>query len=202
MDRHRGWRPDGDQRRRRHPRTPHPGAARRADHPPAARRYRGQAGGDRRRRPAQPGRALQRPAARHARRRSGSRRTAHAAAGRGHRLAGHRLTRPGRRAAYRRCGADASRAGRADERRLLPVGARVLGALRALREASGDAARQRGRAASRPDGARHGDRLLGRRFDSNRPCCNRFPTVCMSGWRCCSTCWWVRSRGRSAHERV
>ena len=25
----------------------------------------------------------------------------------------------------------------------------------------------------------------------NRPCCNRFPTACMSGWRCCSTCWWA-----------
>ena len=23
----------------------------------------------------------------------------------------------------------------------------------------------------------------------NRLCCNRFPTVCISGWRCCSTCW-------------
>ena len=75
--------PTRDQRRRRHPRAPHPGAARCADHPAAAGRYRGQAGGDRRRRPAQPGRALQRSAARHSRRRSGSRRAAHAAAGRG-----------------------------------------------------------------------------------------------------------------------
>ena len=40
--------------------------------------------------------------------------------------------RPRRRAARRRRGADAAGAGRADERRLLPVGARVLGALRAF----------------------------------------------------------------------
>ena len=56
-------RPDRDQRRRRHSRTPHPGTARRAHHPAAAGQHRGQAGGDRRRRPAQPGGAVQRAAA-------------------------------------------------------------------------------------------------------------------------------------------
>ena len=65
-----------------------------------------------------------------------------------------------RRTADRRRGADASGAGRADERRILPVGARVLGALRTLGEAPGDAARQCGGPAPRPDGARYGDRLL------------------------------------------
>ena len=50
------------QRRRRHPRAPHPGAARRLHDPAAARPARGRAGGDRRRRPAQPGRPLQRAA--------------------------------------------------------------------------------------------------------------------------------------------
>ena len=54
----------GRQRRRRHPRAPHPGAARRVHDAPAPRRRRGRprrpAGRDRRRRPAQPGRPLQR----------------------------------------------------------------------------------------------------------------------------------------------
>ncbi len=34
----------------------------------------------------------------------------------------------------------------------------------------------------------------------NRQCCNRFPTECTSGWRCCSTCSSVRKRERSAHD--
>ena len=64
----------------------------------------------------------------HARRRGGARRAADAAAGRRRRLAGHRLARPRRRTAHRRRGADASGAGRADDRRLLPVRPGVLGA--------------------------------------------------------------------------
>src|SRR6185312_7601346 len=47
---------------------------------------------------------------------------------------------------------------------LLPVGARVLGALRAVGAATGDAARTRRGAASRPDGARYGDFVLGGRL--------------------------------------
>ena len=172
--------PVGDQRRRRHPRTSHPGAARRADHPPAARRHRGQAGGHRRRRPAQPGGPLQRPAAAHAGRRGGAGGAADAAAGRGVGLAGHRVARPGRRTARRRRGADAAGAGRADERRLLPVGPGVLGALRTVGEAAGACcpatrwcctpARCCAVWRSRP-------RSPTRR---NRLCCNRFPTVSMS----------------------
>jgi hypothetical protein len=48
MNGHPGWRSDRDQRRRRHPRTSHPGAAPRADDPAAAGQHRRQAGGDRR----------------------------------------------------------------------------------------------------------------------------------------------------------
>ena len=72
----------GRQRRRRHPRAPDAGAARRLHDAPAPRPGRGPAGHDRRRRPAQPGRALQRPAAAHPRRRGHPRRAADAAAGR------------------------------------------------------------------------------------------------------------------------
>ena len=57
------------QRRRRHPRAPDAGAARRVHDPAAARPARGRAGGDRRRRAAQPGRPLQRRPAAHPRRR-------------------------------------------------------------------------------------------------------------------------------------
>src|SRR5690606_12928412 len=89
---------------------------------------------------------------------------AHTAAGGGYRLAGHRVARSRRRTARRRRGADAAGAGRADERRLLPVGAGVLGALRAQRAAAGHAVRRRGGAASGSDAAGHGDRVHGGRF--------------------------------------
>ena len=83
-----------------------------------------------------------------------------------------------------------------------PSLARVLGALRAVGEAAGAAARATPWCCT-PDRCcaawRSRHRSPTRR---NRLCCNRFPTVCISGWRCCSTCWWVRSRRRSAHERV
>ena len=45
-----------------------------------------------------------------------------------------------------------------------------------------------------PDAARHGNIVVGGRFDRNRRCCNRFPTGSTSGWRCCSICWWAPSR--------
>ena len=70
------------QRRRRHPRAPDPGAARRVHDAAAARPARGPAGRDRRRRAAQPGRPLQRAAAAHPRRRGHPGRAADAAAGR------------------------------------------------------------------------------------------------------------------------
>ena len=72
-----------------------------------------------------------------------------------------RLPRLRRGAARRRRGADAAGAGRADERRLLPVGARVFGSLRAFRPAPGDAARPCRGAAPGTDGAWHGDRVFG-----------------------------------------
>ena len=117
-------------------------------------------------------------------------------------LAGDGQPRSGRRTARRRRGDDAAGAGRADERRVLPVGAGVLGDLRAVGETPGAAAGQRRGAAPRPDAARHGDRVIGGRFIASRLCCNRFPTVCMCGWRCCSTCWSGGSAPRQecAHE--
>ena len=83
------------QRRRRHPRAPHPGAARRVHDVAAPRRVeagraRGPPGRDRRRRAAQPGGAVQRPAAAHPRRRGDAGRAADAAAGRDRVLAGAR----------------------------------------------------------------------------------------------------------------
>ncbi len=78
--------------------------------------------------------------------------------------------------------------------------------LRAVRAAPGAAARARRRAAPGPDAARHGDRVVGGRFVASRLCCNRFPTVCTCGWRCCSICWSVPDQpaetGVSAHERA
>ena len=81
------------QRRRRHPRAPHPGAARRlhdvAPPRPSAGDLDGQ-GRDRRRRPAQPGGPLQRAAAAHARRRGHAGGAADPAPGRHRGLAGAR----------------------------------------------------------------------------------------------------------------
>ena len=80
----------GHQRRRRHPRAPDPGAAGRVHDAQPARPHRGPQGGDRRRRAAQPGGPVQRAAAAHAGRSRHAGRPAHAAAGRGDRLAGRR----------------------------------------------------------------------------------------------------------------
>ena len=73
----------GDQRRRRQPRAPDAGAARRADDPAPARVDRGPAGRDLRRRAALPRRALQHPAADRDGRAGARGRAADPAAGRG-----------------------------------------------------------------------------------------------------------------------
>ena len=70
------------QRRRRQPRAPDPGAARRADHPPPQGPPPGPDRGHLRRHPAQPGRALQHRAAQHHGRAGARGGAAHAAAGR------------------------------------------------------------------------------------------------------------------------
>ena len=70
----------------------------------------------------------------------------------------------------------------------------VLGALRAVRQAAGDDARPRGGACTRARCCaawRSRSRWPTRR---NPLCCNRFPTVCTCGWRCCSICWSARTR--------
>ncbi len=158
----------GGQRRRRHPRAPHAGAARRLhDAPPPVRR-RPRPGRppdhDRRRRAAQPGRPLQRAAADHARRPGHPGRPAHPAADRRRALAVRGVVRPGRRARQVRRGDDAAGAARADERRLLPHRARVRPPLRPGRPADGRAARARHRDAPRADEPRHGDHRRGRRL--------------------------------------
>ncbi len=112
---------------RRHPRTSDPGTAGRADHPPAPRRYRGPPGRHRRRRPAQPGGPVQRRPAEHPRRGGRAGGATDPAAGWGGRLGrSDDLPRPGRRTARCRRRDDAAGAGRADERRILPVGAGVF----------------------------------------------------------------------------
>src|SRR5690606_7910480 len=63
---------------------------------------------------------------------------------------------------------DAARAGRAHERRVLPVRPRVLDPIRTQRQARGVAAGARGDPASRPDAPRHGDRLPRRRRPAER----------------------------------
>ena len=122
-----------DQRRRRHPRAPDPGAARRlhdARRPGRPRRARGR---HRRRRPAQPGGPLQRAAAAHARRRGHPGRAADAAAGRGRTAGRADVVRPRRGAAQGRRGDDAAGAAGADERLVLPDRARVQPPLRPRR---------------------------------------------------------------------
>ena len=101
-----------------------PGAGR------AGRGARRAAGHHRRRRPAQPGGPVQRPAAAHARRRGDAGRAADPAAGRGRRLAVLGRLRPGRGAAQERRGDDAAGPAGADERRVLPQRARVQPPLR------------------------------------------------------------------------
>ena len=81
-------------------------------------------------------------------------------------LARHRLPRPRRRAARRRCRVDAAGAGRANDRRLLPLGKGVLRAIRTFGEAAGPAARKCRRPSPGTDAARHGDFVLCRRLDA------------------------------------
>ena len=152
------------QRRRRHPRAPHPGAARRVHDVAAPRQPRRPPGGDRRRRAAQPGGALQRAAAEDARRRGHARRAADAAAGRRRGLGRRDVLRPRRGAAEGRRGDDAARAAGADERRVLPDGARVQPPLRPRRPPDGDPAGPHDRDAPRPDDPRHGDHRRRRRL--------------------------------------
>ncbi|CAA9254904.1 MAG: Aspartate carbamoyltransferase, partial [uncultured Blastococcus sp.] len=152
------------QRRRRHPRAPHPGPARRLHDPASAGPARGRAGGDRRGRAAQPGGPLQRLAAAHAGRRGHRRGPAHAAAGGGGHLAGRGRLRPRRGAAQGRRGDDAAGPGRADERQLLPERPRVQPPLRAGRPPHGHPRRRRDRHAPRADEPRDGDRRRGGRL--------------------------------------
>ena len=138
------------QRRRRHPRAPHPGPARRLHHAPPHGPARGPAGHHRRRRAAQPGGPLQRPAAGHAR------------------VPRPRLVAPptllpvgveswpcsisydlDARAAQERRRDDAAGPARADERVVLPDRAGVLPAVRPRRQPHGHPARRRDRDASR-----------------------------------------------------
>ena len=157
------------QRRRRHPRAPHPGAARRV-HDVAAPgrstgRARGPPGRDRRRRAAQPGGPLQRAAAAHPRRRGHPGRAADAAAGRHRHLAGRDVVRPRRGDPQGRRRDDAAGPARTDERRVLPDRARVLPALRARRPPDGDPPGPHDRHAPGPDGPRHGDHRGRRRLE-------------------------------------
>ena len=96
--------------------------------PPQGHRSGRPPGGDRRRRPAQPGRPLQRAAAADARGRGHPGRAAHAAPGRRRGLGGRDVLRPRRGAAQGRRGDDAAGPARADERVVLPDRARVLAA--------------------------------------------------------------------------
>ena len=121
-------------------------------------------GRHRRRRAAQPGGALQRPAAADPRRRGDPGRAADAAAVRRRHVGCHHVVRPRRGAAQGRRGDDAPRAAGADERRVLPDGARVQPALRHGRTPDGDAPGPHDRDAPRPDDPRHGDHGRRRRL--------------------------------------
>ena len=161
---------------------------------------------DRRRHPAQPGRPVQRAAAVHARCGGGAGRAADPVAGRCRDWPVRCRTVARRRTSRSRRGADAAGAGRADERRFLPVGAGVLDQLRTCREAARAAARACRRPASRADAARHGDRVPGRRLTESRRAAAGYAMVCMCGWRCCSGCLSVRkelsARASEAHGRA
>ena len=79
---------------------------------------------------------------------------------------------------------------------VLPVGAGVLGALRAFREAV-----RRCCPAMRwccTPGRCCAAWRSRRRWPTrrNQLCCNRFPTACTCGWRCCSICWSAPDRQR------
>ena len=165
----------GGQRRRRHPRAPDPGAARRlhdvatpGQAPATAARPRRPADRDRRRRAPLAGRPLQRAAAAHARGRGHPGGAADPAPGRRRLLAGRDVVRPRRRAAQGGRGDDAAGAAGADERRVLPDRPRVQPALRPRRPADGDAAGPHDRHAPRPDGPRHGDHRRRRRQPNAR----------------------------------
>src|SRR5499427_4384222 len=158
-----------DQRRRRCPRAPDPGAAGRLHDPaqvrPRQRRGAGRAAGhDRRRRAAQPGGPVQRPAAAPARRGRRAGRAAHPAADSDRRLAVLGQLRPRRGAAQERRGDDAADPAGTDERRLLPQRARVQPALRAGHRPAPPASRRGHRDAPRPDEPGGGDRRRGRRL--------------------------------------
>ncbi len=121
---------------------------------------------DRRRRPAQPGRPLQRAAAAHARRRGHPGRAADAccrsASTAGRARSSYDLDA---RAAQGRRGDDAAGAAGADERRVLPERPRVHAAATAsTRDRMAPAARPRDRHAPRPDEPRHGDHRRGGRL--------------------------------------
>ena len=118
------------QRRRRHARASDAGAARRLHDPAAQAAHRGAEGRDRRRPAAQPGAAVERPAADQARRRGLGERSADAGAA-GHRAARRARLDVGRRGGRRRRRHhDAAHSAGADAGRLLPVAARVLQRLR------------------------------------------------------------------------
>ena len=173
------------QRRRRHPRAPHPGPARRLHHAPP---------------PGRPGRRLGQDLA-------GRRITIvgdvlHSRVARSNVDLLHTLgaevtlvapptlvpvgvetwpcevsLRPRRAAAEVRRRDDAAGAARADERRVLPDRARVLAPLRPRRRPDGADARARHRDAPRPDGPRHGDHRRGRRLARAAPSSSRSPTA-------------------------
>ena len=163
----------GGQRRRRHPRAPDPGAARRLHHVapprgPQRRHPRRSADRHRRRRAPLAGGPLQRAAAPHARRRGHPGRPADPVPG-GHRhLAGGDVVRPRRGAAQGRRRDDAAGPAGADERRVLPHRARVQPPLRPRRPPDGDPAGPHDRHAPRPDGPRHGDHRRRRRLATAR----------------------------------
>ena len=118
------------QRRRRHPRAPDPGAARRVHAARSHQRLRRPAHRHRRRHHAQPGGPQQRAAAEHPRCARHARGAAHPHAQRGRVVAvrdelGSGRDAVGQVARRRRCGDDAARAARAHVGRLLPDRARV-----------------------------------------------------------------------------
>ncbi len=158
----------GGQRRRRHPRAPDPGAARRVHDVAAPRPRRGASTAAGSRSSATCCTAGWRAPTRCCCRRSAPRspwsrrrrccRTASTRWGVDH------VVRPRRGAAQGRRGDDAARAAGADERRVLPDRARVQPALRPRRTPDGDAPGPHDRDAPRPDDPRHGDHRRRRRL--------------------------------------
>ena len=122
-----------DQRRRRHARAPDPGAARRADHPPAQGPARRPDRRDLRRHAAFARRALQHPPAHHDGQPRARGRPADADAGRGRAAWGRGVPRHGARPRRRRHRDDAAAAARADAARPGAERARVFPLLRPRR---------------------------------------------------------------------